>query len=790
MRSWVCWPDNDFQVTSPRSVFMIPFVVSLFASLAAVAAEPSAEELEFFETKVRPLLADHCFQCHSEQSKPLKAGLRLDSRAAAMQGGESGIAILPGKPDESRLIQAVRWQTFEMPPDGKLREDQVALLAKWVEMGAPWPETIESNAPVAVKTYDWHQLQRQHWAWQPIQSPRAPSVQDTKWPKNEVDQFVLARLEESGVVPNPQSESRVLLRRMSLDLIGLPPTVQEIAQFEQQFSENRDIAITELIDRLLASPQYGERWGRHWLDVARFSDGFGGALDGNGLPNAWRYRDWVVNTLNSDLPFEDFLRLQIAGDLIDPKQAVATGFLALGPTYISDGGDPDATAQARSETLDDRVDTVTRGLMALTVSCARCHDHRFDPFPQMDYYSLAGVFNNVENRDFPLASPEIVQAFHTAEKAVHELERKIKEGKERIAAEKRDASTAEQTQFESWEAELIRLRKEVPPRYDVAHVLADAGSADMPLSIRGNSRRPGPTAPRRFLRILGGPETPLFTRGSGRLELAEALISSTNPLTSRVFVNRIWKQHFGDGLVKTSSNFGLLGEKPSHPELLDWLASRFQGKGPGDFHGSMKELHRTIMKSATYQMASTPNEQALGIDADNRLLWRMSPRRLDVETWRDSILSFTGDLSLQVGGPSIEDIGNSSRRTLYAAVSRNGDRFASDTFLRLFDFPVPRATSEGRTSSIVPQQSLFLMNSAFMASCAGKFSARLHREATDDSARIRLAYLLLYCRVATEEELNFGLEFLQDPAPNKVKLSTWEQYAQVLLCASEIMYVE
>ncbi|HEX3870148.1 MAG TPA: DUF1553 domain-containing protein, partial [Pirellulales bacterium] len=319
---------------------------------------------------------------------------------------------------------------------------------------------------------------------------------------------------------------------------------------------------------------------------------------------------------------------------------------------------------------------------------------------------------------------------------------------------------------------------------------ADTGHEDMPLAIRGNMLRPGEIAPRRFLRIIGGDDPPKFTHGSGRIDLAEAIIDPKNPLTPRVIVNRVWQHHFGQALVGTTSNFGMLGEKPSHPELLDWLASKFVGQKDDDFRWSLKRLHRAIVLSATYQQASDANEHAQSIDGDNRLLWRMNPRRLDVEAWRDAVLASTGELDTQLGGPPIDDIATSSRRTLYASVSRNGDRFDSDTFLRLFDFPVPRATSEGRTSSVVPQQSLFLMNSSFMAERARKFTRRLESEGSDDAARIKRAYVLLYCRAVTREEIKLGRAFLKHAEASEKHLSPWEQYAQVLLSASELMYLQ
>ena len=713
---------------------------------------------------------------------------------------------MPAHPDQSLIIDAVRWKSFEMPPKGKLTAEQVDALVKWVEMGAPWPDGDASTSASTPITYDWDQLRSEHWAWQPVQRPDVPAVRNTAWVSGPVDAFVMAELEANGLEPNPPATSEELIRRACFDLIGLPPTPEQITAFVQAAELDRKAAFAELVDELLASPQYGERWGRHWLDIARYSDGFGGFLDGAAMPHAWRYRDWVVDAFNQDLPVDSFIRLQVAGDLMQPPQAVATGFFALGPTYISDGGDPDATAQARSETLDDRVDTLTRGLLGLTVSCARCHDHKFDPIPQLDYYSLAGIFNNTQLTDFPLAPDATVKAFHDHQNTVRELEQQIGKRAEVAKNENRSLTDAENQQQAMDSETLEQLKKTAPPGYPVAHAIVESGAADMNLAIRGNLRKPGPMAPRRFLRIMAGENGPSFTNGSGRLELADVLVSRRNPLTARVLVNRIWRQHFGEGLVRTPSNFGKLGEPPTHPALLDWLAAEFmdgqtaavpvsdtdEAERRNSGAWSLKELHRRILLSSTWQMSSEMNPQAFAVDADNRRLWRMNPRRLDVEAWRDSFLAVTGELDRTAGGPPVEQLLNSPRRTLYSAVSRNGDRFASDAFLRLFDFPLPRATNEGRKSSVVPQQSLFLMNSPFMAARSRALAARLRQDCPDDAARIERSYLLLYGRSPTDEERRLGMEFLQMPPTDDslVTLTAWEQYAQVLLSANEFMHVK
>ena len=545
------------------------------------------------------------------------------------------------------------------------------------------------------------------------------------------------------------------------------------------YKSERNAAIVSLIDRLLDSPQYGERWGRYWLDVARYSD-----QDTGDFSQAWRYRDWVVNALNQDMPFDHFVRLQIAGDLIgDRNDAVATGFFALGPTYNSDGGDPDGVAAAKSETLSDRLDTLGRGLLGLTLACARCHDHKFDPLPQQDYYSLAGVFNNSARHELPLTDPEVVDSYKKGQQTIRQLDERIKNRQKEVNDKNESATAEEKAELEQWKAELADLRKTAPTKYDFAHTLRDAGNGDMKVAVRGNLRKPGEPAPRRFLRILAGDDAALFAAGSGRRELAEAIADPKNPLTSRVFVNRVWLHHFGKSLVRTPSNFGSLGEQPTHPELLDWLTASFIESGQ-----SLKSLHRLILVSATWQMSSQFDEASYQIDGDNRWIWRMNPRRLEAEALRDSLLQVTGELDLSLGGPATDQVA-SPRRTLYFKVSRDGDDFRTDEFLRLFDFPLMRATVDKRPTSIVPQQFLFLLNSPFMLDRAKTLTRRVHNEASTDEERIQRLCQLLYQRPARQEEIEIGLAFLTQGGQSEQGLSVWEQYAQVLSGANEFMYV-
>ena len=748
-------------------------------------------DADFFESKIRPLLAKRCYSCHSKKAKKLQGGLYLDRADGAIKGGESGPAIVLAKPDESLLIRAIRYEENEMPPDAKLPAGEIALLVKWVEMGAPWPAAQPGGAVKSATGYDWNEIRSGHWSFRPVKKPALPETGDSNWPRSELDRFILARLEQAGMAPADPAEPRVLVRRVYLDLVGLPPTPEQVDHFIAAAREDRQSAVSALVDQLLDSPHYGERWGRHWLDVARYSDGHGGFLDNKPNNDAWRYRDWVVAAFNEDLAYNQFVKLQIAGDLTgDQQAAVATGFFALGPAYHSDGGDPDSVAQAKSETLDDRMDTFSRGFLGLTVACARCHDHKFDPIPQQDYYSVAGIFNNSSVWEFPLASDEVVKAFHDRQNTIVAHIKKIKDLQKKAKDQQRDVNEEEKARIAQWNKNLAELRKTAPPKYPVAHALHDTGSGNMKVAIRGNLRKPGEEAPRRFLRILAGDQRALYTKGSGRAELADAITDASNPLTARVIVNRVWLHHFGKALVRSPSNFGTLGEKPTHPLLLDWLAATFVESG-----WSLKLLHRRIMTSAAYQMSSQVDEKNFDVDGDNRWLWRVNPRRMDVEVWRDSLLAVTGELDLTFGGPPIGNLANTNRRTLYAKVSRNGDVFASDTFLRLFDFPIMRATVAKRPTSIVPQQFLFMMNSPFMVARAKALTARLERESSNNDERIQLAYRLLFGRQPTEQELQLGLNFLAATSgeagiqSSPAKIPTSVQYAQTLLSSNEFMFV-
>ncbi len=899
---------------------------------APTKADPAL--VEFFEGKVRPVLEEHCVNCHGPTKQ--KAGLRLDSRASLMRGGDSGPAIEVGKPESSRLIEAVNHSPdIQMPPKGKLKEAEVAALSRWVREGAVWPEATAEVRPASAVTEGKITAEdRAFWAFRPVQDPPAPPVRDESWPKGAIDRFVLAELEGKGLRPVAPADKRALIRRATFDLIGLPPTPEEVGAFLADASPE---AFAKVVDRLLANPHYGERWGRHWLDVARYGEDQAHTFQARMYPNGYKYRDWVVKALNDDMPYDRFVVEQVAGDLVEgpgrDDRLAALGFFALGPVYY--GG-------AVYDELDDRVDTLTRGFLGLTVACARCHDHKFDPIPTADYYALAGIFSSSAYKEYPAAAPEVVAAYDKAQAAIKAktaeiaaylkdesrrwsrtasaadsarymvgawtlanrrkanpglktaevakpegLEgfildrwaqylapkaddrrpylarwRKLVEGQDpkvdlsgdeaaraevaKVAAAfqeyvrttltlrdaleaQRVAATANAAEgsppalpvlggpeadvlreltssdglfalakdqvekhlppeskaaLKAKKAELEKLKGDAPPMYPVVHSLAEGPSpANMKVFLRGNPATPGPDAPRRFLSVLSAEGSPAFsTKGSGRLELARAIASPDNPLTARVMVNRVWEHHFGRGLVATPSNFGKMGERPSHPALLDHLARKFVAEG-----WSLKRLHREIMLSATYQLAAADDPSNAEVDAANVYLWRANRRRLEVEAWRDSMLAVSGNLDPKLGGPS-SDLASpeNKRRTFYAKVSRHN----LDGLLRLFDFPDPNITADKRTVTAVPLQQLFVLNSEFMERQAKALAARLTGGPGDDAEKVRRAFPLLYARPATDREVGLAVEFLKPTDGPKGPLGRWEQYAQVLLGANEFLFLD
>lgn len=898
------------------------FVVALFAATLSYAND----QTEFFEKNVRPVLVDHCHECHSGQSKKIKGGLRLDSRSLILEGGDSGPAIVPGDARKSLLITAVRHidDDLKMPPKTKLTALQIQALATWIQNGAIWPNGDPAIDPIA-------HARKTHWAFKPVTKPALPLVKGKSWIRTPIDQFVLARLEAKGMTPSPRASSRTLIRRAFFDVIGLPPTYE-------QASSSKPLA--GIIDELLASQHYGERWARHWLDVARYADtkGYVGVDRGNRYPYAYTYRDYVVRAFNEDLPFNRFILEQLAADKLkdaDKRSLAALGFITVGRRFNN----------RQQDIIDDRIDVVTRGFMGLTVSCARCHDHKYDPVPTEDYYSLYGVFASCEepkDLDKPLivdldSSPQLKKYKQELDKRQNERARyieqvRIKAAKELrtragdylvyiarnlpahrdgpaplqskrgplrralavrwfahiashkhrdpvfgpwhyFAAMKRDGfadaakaaiakidelekdplpgaprinekikqvlrenppksmaefaklygdlfesvanqrtklndpameeirqvlhgndspatlttadserlvSRAErgklraiEKKIESWQA----TSPAAPPR---AMVLNDRSRPYNPVVfVRGSADRPGKSVPRRFLQVLehvdGGQP---FTNGSGRLKMAQAIASSNNPLTARVIVNRVWMHHFGAGLVRTPSDFGTRGEAPTHPLLLDWLATWFMDNGY-----SLKKLHRLIMTSSVYQQASNDRADYTATDPENRLLWKMNRRRLEFEPMRDAMLSVAGTLDKRVGGQPVnlntfQGQFWSTRRGIYLLI----DRQDLPNLFRVFDFANPDSTSPRRPQTTVPQQALFMLNSPFVVQQAHAIYLRVMLEKKVD--RITTMYRQVYSRDPTADERKQALLFVNGDDDQ------FEKLAQALIVSNEFMFVD
>ncbi len=791
--------------------------------------KPTAEQLRFFETNVRPVLVEQCFKCHGDKKQ--WGGLRLDSREALMRGGDTGATIVPGKPKESLLIRAVRHEDedLKMPKEGKLTERQIADLVRWVEMGAPFPEA----APATKRTRDPN-----HWAFQPLSDPPLPEIKNQKSKiENPLDRFILAKIEAAGLSPAPQADKRTLIRRVTFDLTGLPPTPEEIDKF---LADDSPEAFARVVDRLLESPRYGERWGRHWLDVARYADSNG--LDENICHgNAWRYRDYVVASFNADKPFDRFVTEQLAGDLLpfaseaqQHEQLIATGFLSIGPKVLAETDE----AKMRMDMLDEQLDTTGRAFLGLTLGCARCHDHKFDPIDAADYYGLAGIFKSTRTMTkyikiadwhehlLPSAAATKMQTDYDATLAAKKtavtefVATADKQAREKLAADEKPPEKLETLYPEATKTELKKLRDELAalekakPNLPSAMGVTEDKVVDLAIHLRGNPLKLGDVVPRRTPPVLTGPASPQFSdKQSGRRQLAEWLVDPRHPLTARVFVNRVWRWHFGRGIVRTTDNFGLLGEAPSHPELLDWLARRFIADG-----WSIKSLHRVILNSSTYQQASSRTREssedrslttsATG-DPENRLFARADVRRLEAEAVRDSLLAIGGQLDVTMGGSLLKvknrefffdhtskDLTSydSRRRSLYLPVVRNN---VYDVF-QLLDFPDPAVSSGHRATTVVAPQALLMLNSDLVLQAAAGFADQVLTESTDDDQRLTRLYVMAYGREPSAEERQADRAFLADVAQaqagendaDKRRKQAWVTLCHVALAANEFLYVK
>lgn len=906
------------------------------ASRAAVlaAGQPDAQRSsqdQHFEANVRPIFATYCFDCHTTDTPGM---LRLDSREGMLKGGKSGPAIVPGNADGSLLVKAIRHAPGVRPmpmQKAKLPDAQIATLTEWIQQGAHWPSSSAATpAPVTIEKPITAE-QRAFWSFRPLAAHEPPAVKDAAWAKTDIDRFVLPRLEKEGLTPVRAASRRTLIRRATLDLTGLPPSPEDVEAFEKDTAPE---AFEKVVDRLLSSPRYGEHWGRWWLDVARYGEDDPRSLDPkrrghNPYPHAYLYRDWVVKALNDDLPYDSFVKAQLAADQLDEPQRArmlpALGLLGLGPWYYDNG----AVEITRADERHDRVDVVTRGFLGLTVACARCHDHKYDPIPTKDYYALAGVFANSAYHEYPRVPESVAKDWKAGDERIEKKEKLLAEftrvesrqlaealalqaarymraawrvtgepkedlwrvvGQEKLDFELLDrwlkflakppkfythlkawqemiasGGTAEQAKtladgfqatlvdvmfeqkeieeendvirakalpgtkkkrpsnkpnefvtnddfcpgcglelkslpderqqlwtdvfsrdlqegfdpaqdpqnikpgllvFRGWGLErqltaerqryiaalredISTARKALGEQYQFVHGVRDAEEiVNLKVSLRGSAYRLGEEAPRRFVSVLSAGVPAPFTRGSGRIDLAEAILSQ--PLAMRVIVNRVWKGHFGTGIVDTASNFGFSGERPVHPELLEYLAQRFVDNGL-----SLKKLHRDILLSTVYQLGSENMPANFAKDAGNRFYWHANRRRMTAEQIRDSVLFAAGALDDTVGGPSEPLTPFSTRRTIYGAISR----YKTDDYLRLFDVPSPTISAEQRFTTNVPLQRLFFMNSDFLHQYSEQLARRVAAE-PDTRTRIAAAYRRLYGRAPTEAELRAGIEYL------------------------------
>ncbi len=897
------------------------------------AVEPTAAAIEHFETKVRPVLIEHCQSCHG--MKKSEAGLRLDSREAILKGSDAGPVIVPGEPEKSKLLHVIRHVgNVKMPPKGKLPPDAIDAFTTWVKLGAPFPAS--SLAKTDAKTDP-----RKHWAYLPVRELQPPDVKDEKAAPTSIDRFVQAKLEANGLSLAKPADAQTLIRRLYFDLIGLPPTVEEIDAFLKASTANPQMAYEALVDRLLASPHYGEAQARHWLDLARYADTKGYVFqEDRNYPYAYTYRDWVIRAFNDDMPYDRFIQLQLAADRLnslDKRNLAAMGFLTLGRRFLNNTHD----------IIDDRLDVTCRTFMGVTIGCARCHDHKYDPIPAKDYYSLYGVFaSSTEPKDLPLIgeperSPEYqrfevelkkredelealrrklwsahidrlrkaetIAAYLVAARDIHgKSERQIQaivrerdlipdalgrwrglvfqdpnlasifgplkalaEVKDDEFAAKapgaiakalsaKDAKPLNPLVVKALESQKPASFKDVAaiygkliascwpppsganrsPQVEITEILGPNGPAGIPFSeaekvfnrddrnktnearkkiesfkaaspyappramvladgpayspyvfLRGNPGNRGPNVPRQFLEILSGPERKPFSDGSGRLELAKAIANPKNPLTARVLVNRVWITHFGHGLVRTPSDFGIRSDPPTHPELLDWLANRLIADG-----WSIKKLHRTIVLSRVYRQSSDCSVEMAKLDPENRLLARQNRRRLDFEQMRDGMLLVANQLDRTQGGKSVDLFKEpfTHRRSVYGFV----DRQNLPGTLRIFDFASPDTHSPQRFTTTVPQQALFLMNSPFVLDQAKALLSRPEMSGNAKAAdRVAALVRAVHGRSATRNEVDLLLGYLtatdsKSPSDQSAPAARWEQLAQVLLLSNEFAFVD
>ncbi len=956
---------NSTRARFKAALTLTLLILAAWFSLPASArlSPQSNDREEFFEKKIRPLFAASCAKCHNPKAKI--AGLDLTTAEGFARGGESGALVDKEKPEESRLLRAVSYDgAMKMPPTGKLKDHEIAVLTAWVKMGAPWPgaekpAAAAANWPKNSSVREFTEAEKAFWSYQPMKDAAPPQVKNAAWAQSPIDRFILQKLEAKGLKPAPAADKLTLLRRATFDLTGLPPNENEIRDF---LADNSADAFKEVVDRLLASPRYGERWGRHWLDVARYADSTGNDED-HRYPHAWKYRDYVIESFNKDLPYDQFVREQVAGDLLPPKDGeavnrrgiIATGFLALGPKAIAQQD----KKKMLYDVYDEQVDVTSKAFLGLTLACARCHNHKFDPLLTRDYYAMTGIFastrsfTNPESHvsvvlEKPLVGKEEFEKYTAAKKAHQEKEKRARLQMEEIVdavkdpivkrlaprmaeymlaaykvyqnkadanviateaglepevvrkwveelkpkdltpqhllewrnaspeklpevantyqarflarlaewekeiAEWRDQyqkavaaqkpslpdrpkfeagedrffdavyidnsgpfsvapkdkekfSAEQQQQIAALQKQLEALKKSAPAEPDMACAIEEGEPVAQPVLIRGDYNSHGEDAPKSFPAILSRYDTKPAFSGSGRLQLAEWLTQPDHPLTARVMVNRIWQWHFGEGIVRTPDNFGIMGERPTHPELLDYLAKQFVAGG-----WSVKAMHRQIILSSAYQMASINSKLAPDADPDNRLLTRFNRRRLSAEEMRDAMLQIDGTIDLSVGGTLQAGRGTDGennqgrlsvnpekqkRRTVYLPLRRAN----LPTLLNLFDFGDATTMSGKRQLTNVATQALFWLNSQFLTDRTVELAKSLlakegPSEGVDDAARIETAYLRILNRRAEKEEVESSLKFIagfrQRVLGENAEQKVWQSFCRVLLASNDFLYVD
>jgi hypothetical protein len=795
-------------------VFAVVAVVPLVVSGQPAPRDETAL-VEFFEKKVRPVLVNNCYTCHSANTNT-KGGLRVDDRNGLLQGGNRGPAVVPGQPEKSLLIQAISHtnKKLRMPPEKQLAEEQVADLKQWIKDGAAWPK-VEVPFSIGKISAKYEKLRKTHWAWQPLRQAKVPPVSQGAWVRGDIDRFLLATLEEKNLKPVGDADRVTLLRRVTFDLTGLPPTPADSDAF---LKDQAPDAFAKIVDRLLASPAFGERWGRHWLDVARYGESTGSARNVP-YPHAWRYRDYVIDAFHGDKPYDQFLREQIAGDLLPyasqqqrDELLIATGFLALGARDVNQR----FKVRFVMDNVDEQIDTVGRAVLGLTVSCARCHDHKFDPIPITDYYALAGIFSStdlcagVRNKmggggldyyDTAMllsltsgkgADPKITARIEEKNKAYQEALAEFEaifgtpEGKspgpdgrpkQMIAREKKDLL----------QKELVALT-DPAVMGQVALGVRDAKVVgNTAIRIRGEAEKLGPVVPRGFLSLLDIPDAPKVNpKQSGRLELAQYLSSPKNPLTPRVMVNRVWHHLFGQGLVSSVDNFGVTGDAPSHPELLDYLAARFVQDG-----WSVKKLVRLLVLSRAYQLSSESSAASVAVDPANQFVWRHSPRRLEAEEIRDAMLAASGKLNLnRPQGSAAQDLkvielpnNGAVAKQIIAAADKSMHR---SVYLPLIRTLTPRSLE------------------VFDFAEQGMVERVLGQTDLDDAGRIHLVYLLTLNREPATKEVERVQTYLAHyeadarkmkdagkgkEQPDGPRTAAWSSFCQAVLASAEFRFV-